>query len=95
VQRPLNQNELKAIGKILDENFSGRNDIVDQIGHATVSQVDDVGNSISIYLHTKDTNPAPTTERVPVIAKTKDGSGALITLELHIVEGKVHMLDII
>jgi hypothetical protein len=82
---------MTLLGRMLEEDFPGRDAIVDQMRSALARQIDSNG-SLEFKVETR--TPARTKYRVPVEAQGKDIDGTTIHFLLHVVDGRLSELEL-
>jgi hypothetical protein len=89
--RLLNEYERQVLLRLLEVPFHGRDEIRSQIHTSVVRQVDTDG---SIAFNVESKTIAPVMRRIPVEAEAKDRDGVPIHFLMHVVDGKIHELEI-
>jgi hypothetical protein len=89
--RPLSAPERAYLDRLMSADFAGRREIMLQIASALARTIDSEG---SIELQPQVTVAAPVQKRVPVEAEGLDVDGVPIYFLLHVVDSRVHELEI-
>jgi len=90
--RPLNDWERRIILRLLlEEPFTGRDDLLSQVEKATARSIDEDG---SISLRCSPTPKARVTARIPVEGEAQDTDGMAIHYLLHVVDGLMSELEV-
>ena len=89
--RSLSPKEEQILGKMLEQGFPGRDEMLKQISNALVKQIDEEG---SLEFNSKADPPADVKFRVPVEASCRDIDGVTIHLSLHVVDKRVSELEV-
>lgn len=90
--RKLTDEETRLIDRLLEEDFPGRDAILQQIRSSRVKEWDDRNGSLQF-----DVGPSPlalTTSRIPVEGEFEDVDGVTIHILLHVVNGHVKDLEV-
>ncbi len=91
--RPLNQDEIRVLDKLLENDFPGRDAIREQISDCEVREWDD--KSLTIDILTKSQVLANVLDRVPVEGLINPRDGGPLEILLHVVDGRVIILEIV
>src|SRR3954451_20893479 len=89
--RPLKTNERDLLTKLLEPSFPGRDELREQLGSATATEVDENG---SLALRCASGRQAPVKCRVATEGECPDADGIAIHVLLHVVEGVMRELEI-
>jgi len=92
--RPLASKEIAILKKLLQQPFRGRDELSQQLIGAQVRQIDDSG---SLRFLLRGGTPAPLPRGIAVEATYFDdgnGNEAHVNILLHVVDGKLSMLEI-
>jgi hypothetical protein len=90
--RKLTDEESRLIDRLLEEDFPGRDAILEQINSSRVREWDDHNGSLEF-----DIEPSPlahTKSRIPVEGEFEDVDGITIHVLLHVVDGRVKDLEV-
>jgi len=96
MDRPLKADEASLLKKLLEKDFPGRDQLLDQLQDVLVTELDDEG---SLSLKVGASVPAPVNCRVPVEARYADmdsdpEAGPHVHVLLHVVDGRMAELEI-
>ena len=89
--RPLSQTERDILGRLLERDFPGREEIRRQLEQCLVRIIDEEG---SLEFKVESKVSAPVARRVPVEAEMRDEDGIPVRLLLHVVDNVVAELDV-
>lgn len=92
--RDLTRNEQLILEKLLSVEFNSRDAIKAQAQSCKAKDTDDSDGYGSIYLFTDSTEKITNSARVPVEGELVDEDGVPISVLLHVVDGKIHELEI-
>jgi hypothetical protein len=93
--RELSEYEIAVLSRLFSMEFSGKSELQKQVKHSTVKEIESNDNYGSIVVSTSSENIAYVTDRVPVMALTRDVSGGPVEVLLHVVKGKIHLLEFV
>ena len=91
--RPLFAHERQLIEKLLEQEFEGRDELRIQLQTVTARQLLDDGTFLE--LRCASNVRAPVRHRVPTEATYQDTDGARVDVFLHVVDGLMHILEIL
>jgi hypothetical protein len=77
--------ERSLLGRLLDAEFPGRDQLALLLQRVLVRTIDEDGG---LELKSQVEGTAPVAKRVPVEAEAKDDDGTMIHMLLHVIEGK-------
>jgi uncharacterized protein DUF6984 len=89
--RPLKTNERELLNKLLDPDFPGRNELLDQLDSVSAKEIDGDG---SLTLRCGPVQPAPVRCRVPTEGECADADGVAIHVLLHVADGVMSELEV-
>ena len=90
--RKLTDKEMLILERLLQADFSGREEIVQQLKHATVQPSDENG---SLDFNIGNEPPlARVKNRIPVEARIVDVDGITVNILLHVVDGRLNELEV-
>lgn len=89
--RPPRPNERELLGKLLEGDFPGREELCTQLESVTVKEIDEDG---SLALAVASGPKAPVRHRVPTEGMCPDGDGKMVFVLLHVVNGTMNELEI-
>ncbi len=94
--RSLNNYERKVLSKMLQEEFPGRREIIEQVSCSKVRLISGTNDNYgSIKFSTESDIYAQVRDRVPVIGTMKDKANGSVEVLLHVVAGKIDELEFI
>lgn len=82
--------ERQLVARLLESDFPGRDEIIEQMKEVKVRPADDDG---CLEFLVSDKSEAPVLHRVPVEAEAEDEDGVGIHALLHVASGKVKELE--
>jgi hypothetical protein len=88
--RRLTPDEGALIGRLLDADFPGREELRAQVAAASVREIDEDG---SLEFRVRTAQTASVVRRVPVEAEARDADGGNVHVLLHVVDGRVDELE--
>ena len=91
VFRQLELSELRLLEKLLNHEFSGCDELRQQLAGATARQIDDLGG---LELQSSLGGRAEVLSRCPTEGTCPDADGVLIHVSLHVVDGRMNELEI-
>lgn len=89
--RPLKTNERDLLKRLLEVNFPGRDELLEQLESVTATELDDNG---SLALRCGSVRPAPVKCRVATEGECADADGVTIHVLLHVVDGMMRELEV-
>jgi hypothetical protein len=90
--RSLTPRERELIEKLLEPEFPGRDELLQQLGAVTARQIHDDG---TLELHCEGGPQAPVTCSVPTEGEYQDADGRQVNVLLHVKEGLMWELEIL
>ena len=90
--RKLTKTEQAILDRLLETQFSGRDEIYEQLKDCLVRTIDEEG---SLEFKVDRDVRAPVTRRVPVEARATDEDGVPVLILLHVLEGVISELEIV
>jgi hypothetical protein len=92
VYRPLRDNEVALLQKLLEPQFPGRDQLVGQIDFVTAHEIDEDGG-LALQCSPRCA-PAPVKCRVPTEGECSDTDGIIIHVLLHVADGYMKELEV-
>jgi|ERR1700694_1331693 len=88
---PPSDNELQILTTMLNAEFPGHEELLEQLGRAQVRRLDADG---SLSLRSSDGPPSAVMRRIPVEAELEDEDGVKIHVLLHVLDGYLNELEV-
>ena len=89
--RTLKPEEKKLLDHLLEGDFPGREVLTEQVKSSVVRNIDENG---SLEFQVASDSTAPVKFRIPAEGEAQDSDGATIHVLLHVVNGKIHELEV-
>jgi hypothetical protein len=94
--RPLSDYEKAVLERLVEVDFSGREELKEQLTHAEANLITGTNDNYgSINIRTSSDRRADVKDRVPVIGVTKDEGGGHVEILLHVIDGKINELEFV
>jgi hypothetical protein len=87
----MSERERAVLFRLLEDDFPGRNEIMNQINNAFVKRIDRDG---SLSFELQPSIKANVIRRIPVEAQYPDSDGTIVHVLLHVVNGVITELEV-